>query len=490
MRLIGSSIERLLVKYKGAFTQPSFKNFTALAKGWLLCSGRHSISRVIQFIPEGWGSNHSRYDNFFSRARWEPDDLSMHLVPLVLELIPEAMDVHASVDDTLAYRSGAHIWGAGMHYDALRSNDGRGVKRVVSLAFGQSWVIVSLLVPVPWNGSRLLAVPVLFRLDRSKSTCPADDYRKRSELAADLVELLCRWLPSSRRLRLLGDDEYASKIVAKRIAALVQEEQDDKRNGRRRSLPEKVELCGPMDMDAAFFAPPPPYDGRGRPRKKGLRLPSPQPLAAESLTPWKAKEVHIDGRDVEVLTKTQVGLWYSVTGSCLVRMVVTRDPKGRINDRASFMTEATVTVEQVIVSYSYRWSQEVLHRNLKQYFGLDDPQNGWWRHPGGQRRDDRRPGPAPHTSRGARAATRTVPFVLVVYATVEIWYLTNGHPADDIAQARCRAPWYVRKCEPSFADMLAAARREILFPGLFRGTASTTGSVEIDLDLVELLLAA
>lgn len=487
MSFLRSSIERLLVNYNNAFTQPSFETFTALAKGWLLCSGRHSISRVIQFIPEGWGSSHSRFYNFFSRARWEPDDLSMHLVPMVLELIPEDEVVLASVDDTLAHRSGAHIWGAGMHYDALRSNYGRGAKRVASFAFGHSWVIVSLLVPVPWNRYRLLALPVLFRLYRSKKTCPADDYRKRSELAADLVELLCRWLPSTRHLSLLGDDEYATKIVATRIATLEKEVANER---RRLSLPQTIVLCGPITMKAEFYAPPPPYQSRGRPRKKGPRLPSPRRLAADDSTPWEVEVVHIYGRDVEILSKTQVGLWYESTGTRVVRMVVTRDPKGRIDDRAYFMTDPSATVEQVIVSYSHRWSQEVLHRNLKQHFGLDDPQNGWWRHPKGQRRDDRRPGPAPHESRGARAATRTVPFVLVVYATVEIWYLTNGHPAEDVASARERAPWNVRKCEPSFADMLAAARREILFPSLFDGTASTTGSLEIDLDLVELLLAA
>ena len=57
MNLRGSSIERLLVNFKNAFTQPSLKNFVELAEGWILCQGRHSISRVIQFIPKGWGSN-------------------------------------------------------------------------------------------------------------------------------------------------------------------------------------------------------------------------------------------------------------------------------------------------------------------------------------------------------------------------------------------------------------------------------------------------
>lgn len=487
MSFIRSSIERLLVNYRSAFTQPSFENFASLAKGWILCSGRHSISRVIQFIPEGWGSSHSRFYSFFSRARWEPDDLSMQLVAAVLELIPDEEVIVASVDDTLAYRNGAHIWGAGMHYDALRSNYGRGSKRVASMAFGHSWVIVSLLVPAPWNRNRSLAVPVLFRLYRSKKTCPAKDYRKRSELAADLVELLCRWLPSNRHLRLLGDDEYATKTVATRIAKLNKEATEEK---RPLSLPETIVLCGPLTMEAAFFDLPPEYEGKGRPRKKGRRLPSPRKLAKDDSVPWQVTPTHIYGRDVEILTKTQIGLWYQSIGSRVVRMVVTRDPRGRIDDRAYFITDPMLSAEQVIVSYSHRWSQEVLHRNLKQHFGLDDPQNGWWRHPSGQRRDDRRPGPAPHESRGARAATRTAPFILVLYATVEIWYLTNGRPEQDVQRARQRAPWNVGKREPSFTDMLASARREILFPGIFDGTASDTGCLEIDLDLVELLLAA
>ena len=81
-----------------------------------------------------------------------------------------------------------------------------------------------------------------------------------------------------------------------------------------------------------------------------------------------------------------------------------------------------------------------------------------------------------------------MPFVIVVYATVEIWYLIHGHPVDDVVRTRNRAPWNTAKCEPSFADRLAAARREILFPGLLDVTGQATGCLEIDLDLLELLL--
>ncbi len=483
-----SSIRSLFVKFKSAFTEPSFQNVVDLAEGWILCIGRHSISRAIQFMPN-WDGQHTRFYDFFARSRWEPEDLSAQRVRIVLNLIPEQMTVYATVDDTLAYRSGPHMWGAGMHYDALRSNYGPCAKRVVSLAFGHRWVFIALWVPVPWNRMRLLAIPVLGRLYRSKKTCPAEDDLKRSEIAAEMVELLCRWIPSSRRLRLLGDDEYACRIVAHRIATLLQEAKDDTRK-RRPCLPATIELCGPMAMDAAFYAPPTPRTGRGRPRRKGPRLPSPHQLARDDSKPWVVKKLQIYGRTVTVLTKTQVGLWYSVTGTCLVRMVVTRDPNGRINDRAYFATNAMLTVAKIIVSYSHRWSQEVLHRNLKQCFGLDDPQNGWWRHPAGQRRDVRSPGAAAHATRGEHAVTRTVPFVLVIYATVEIGYLTNGQPAADVARARNRAPWNVKKRDPSFADRLAAVRRRILFPDIFEGPHPASGSAKIDLDLVELLLAA
>ena len=38
----------ILESFRGCFTRPSFENFVALVGGWVLCQGRHSISRVVQ----------------------------------------------------------------------------------------------------------------------------------------------------------------------------------------------------------------------------------------------------------------------------------------------------------------------------------------------------------------------------------------------------------------------------------------------------------
>jgi hypothetical protein len=95
-------------------------------------------------------------------------------------------------------------------------------------------------------------------------------------------------------------------------------------------------------------------------------------------------------------------------------MIVTRDPRGRIEDRACFITDPREGVESIARCFSLRWTQEEMHHNVKQHLGLEDPRNGWWRRPKGQRRDEKVPGPQPHEQRGADAVGRTVPFVSTV----------------------------------------------------------------------------
>jgi hypothetical protein len=101
-----------------------------------------------------------------------------------------------------------------------------------------------------------------------------------------------------------------------------------------------------------------------------------------------------------------------------------------------------------------------MHRDVKQHLGLEDPQNGWWRNPAGDR-PEKIAGPQPHATRGEKAVRRTAPIGFLVYALVVISYLRTGTPEADVRRARKLAPWYLHKTEPSFADMLAFARREL-----------------------------
>jgi hypothetical protein len=326
-----------------------------------------------------------------------------------------------------------------------------------------AWSLVELCacLRLPWNSERVIAIPIAFRLYRSRKRCPAGQYRKRTELARELLEMVSGWSEPEREIHLIGDTEYACRALV-------------------RGLPQRIVFIGPMHIDAALYAPPPPNQRRGRPRKKGKRLRSPKQLIDAKHIRWQARTLTLYGRQVEVLVKTQTALWYRVAASRLVRIIVTRDPKGRIDDRAYFSTDADLIVDQVAESFSQRWSQEEMHHNVKHHLGLEDPQNGWWRRVAGRRRDTRVAGPQPHALRGKLAATRTVPFVLTTYAIVVLWYFANGNAREDVERVRRRAPWYRHKTQPAFGDMLAALRRHLWAERNISEPSANQGSAKID----------
>jgi len=416
--------------------------------------------------------HHSIFYFFFSRASWIPEKLGKYVLKLVLKLLPKDARIVLTVDDTLCRKSGAQIWGGAMHHDALLSNYGREKSSVKVFSFGHNWVIVCICIQTPWNKDRFMAIPIAFRLYRSKKRCPKNKYKKRTVLAQEIMKELEKWIPEDRHVILAGDTEYACRELV-------------------RGLPERFVFVGPMHMDAALFNPPPPKNkGRGRPRVKGKRLLSPRKLIAASKIQWKSHKMVLYGKTVTVLIKSITCLWYTVAGSKLVRMIVTRDPKGRFEDRAYFITDPEMTTEDIARTFSLRWTQEEMHRNVKQHMGLEDPQNGWWRRSKGRRRNKKIPGPQPHKERGAKAVSRTVPFVLTVYALVVIWYFSYGCSQEDVKRARRRAPWYREKTEPSFGDMIAALRRHLWAERNFSEPTTEQGAAKINAALLESLCAA
>jgi len=443
---IPSVLLPLLASFGECFTRPGFDNFATLVTGWILCPGRHTISRVLQAFAGSGRSrskHHSTYYRFLSRGAWTADSLGRVLLRLLLDSLPK--EIEAQVDDTLCKKGGPHFFGAGMHHDASGSTYGRGTRagRLVRFAFGHNWVVVSVWLPCPWRPGRGFAVPLLLRLYRSRKLCPQQEQRKRTELAAEMVRLLLSWLPEGRRLHLTGDGAYACKTLV-------------------RDLPENAVFTGPMVMDAALYKQPKPQRGRGRPRRVGQRLLSPQKRAAQKNARWDKIIVMLYGKKVSLRTQSWTCLWYTVAGTRLVRVVLTKDPKGHAQTRAYFCTDPGRTAVEILTAYAHRWTLEVAFHDGKQAMGLEDPQNGWWRRPAGCSSAKKRPGPQPKGDRGKQAVLHTVPLAFTAYAVVLIWYLRNGNPKGDVARVRRCAPWYRHKQDPSFADMLAALRRAIL----------------------------
>jgi hypothetical protein len=168
------SLVELVDNFSSIFSAPSLSNFTALVRGWVLCVGARTISPVIQLgdFSDEQRRHHSVLYRLLSRAKWVADELGACIFRLVLRLIPDGLPVVLVVDDTLCRKGGAHIWGAAMHHDPLLSNYGRGKSAVKFFSFGHNWVIVCACLPLPWNRERVIAIPIAFRLYRSKKRCP------------------------------------------------------------------------------------------------------------------------------------------------------------------------------------------------------------------------------------------------------------------------------------------------------------------------------
>jgi hypothetical protein len=417
-----SSFAELVLSFASVFTQPSFVNLVTLLAGWVFCLGRHTITNMIVAAGAVETKHFSCFHRFFSRAVWNFDSLGLVLLKLALRFVPEGEPVLLAVDDTLGRKTGRHIWGAGMHHDPLRSTPTRPV-----FSFGHSWVVLSAVIPLPFIEHRVFAIPILSRLYRKKAKkrrpgrpkgerkCTGEarprEYRTRPELATEMLEIAAGWL-DGRRFRVVGDSEYSGKSVS-------------------RPLPAEGDLVGRMPMNAALYAEPPaPRPGRrGRPRKKGERLPNPAELAKSRKVPWTKARVDIYGRKVRVWYKTIRALWYNSAGTRPLNIVVVRDPSGKRRDDCFFTTDLSMTPTEIIETVARRWALEVTFRDAKQSLGFEEPQS-WSR----------------------KAVERTAPMAFVLYGLTVLWYAQHG---EALRQGWfVKRPWYRKKRSASFADML------------------------------------
>ena len=193
-----------------------------------------------------------------------------------------------------------------------------------------------------------------------------------------------------------------------------------------------------LRKDAALYGLPPQRPGRrGRPRRKGDRLPSLATLAAT--TAFTQVTVTRYGGAAVISAATVTCLWPTVFGTRQVTVVLIRDRSAAGYDLALVTTDAAATAAQVIERYPSRWPVEVTLEDARQVFGAGQARN-----------------------RTARAVERTIPFQLACQAITTCWYATAGHDPADVADHRARAPWYASKAQPSTADMAAKLRRVII----------------------------
>jgi hypothetical protein len=240
------------------------------------------------------------------------------------------------------------------------------------------------------------------------------NHRTRPQLAVELITLVSTWFPNDDIL-VSGDSAYGGKSVLSH-------------------LPANVHLISHVHPKGALYEPPPPRlpGTKGARRKKGKRLPGMAAWAANKKQPWTELTFDQFGLHATLAVKTQQALYYKAGGGQLLTIVLTRDLEGKRPQQMFYCTKLDWDARQILSAYACRWAIECTFEACKQFLGLEDPAN-----------------------RLPLAVQRTAPMALLMYTLVVVWFHQVGHR---LVRFPYR-PWYRRKQEPSFADMLTTLRR-------------------------------
>src|SRR5829696_9206132 len=398
----------VLAAFAPCFTVRTFATFQALVVGFLAQPGARTVTGMLTGAGLAGRRHHDLAYRFFASARWSADQVGLVVAGLAVGLLPANAPLLVAVDDTLLRRTGRQLHGSAWHHDGA----GPGRHRP---AWGHRWVVLGVLVGVPFVAHRPLCLPVLARLWRPGAT----DHTP-SVLARELLDLLTERFPE-RAVHLVGDAAYATRAW--------------------RGLPGRATVTTRLRCDAALHAPAPAPTGLpGRPRVKGARLPDLTMIAGMTRYRWTLARMRCYGKTTNQELLVLRCLWYGVLGGQPVQVVLARAPGAPDGyDLALVSTDLDATGAELVERYAARWEIEQAFLDSKHRFGIADAR-----------------------IRRQRSVERVVPFTLAATSLAIIWYTRHGQPAQDLAAYRARAPWYTTKQAVSVADMLTALRRVLL----------------------------
>lgn len=225
-------------------------------------------------------------------------------------------------------------------------------------------------------------------------------------------------------------------------------------------LDTRVRFVGRLRGDAALYDPKPApakAGQRGPKAKKGPRLPSPKEAAAKADRKrttlgewvWAAVEVMAYGSTRSLQAVSYVAVWPTVLGLRPIRVVVVRDPSGRMRDCYLFTTDLEASVGWVITQFAWRWSIEVLFRSSKQVLDIEAPQH-WCQ----------------------ESVEKLAPWVWSMQSVIMVWYITSGRELAEALELRARmGEW---DSEWSLRHMIQVLRSAILNATINPNSAEAT----------------
>jgi hypothetical protein len=398
------------------FRERSWRHAEVLLIGAILAPGRRTVASILRISGLCRERRFVNYHRALNRAVWSGRAAACVLLGLLLDAFVPKGPVLLGLDDTIERRRGKRIAAKGIYRDPVRSSHGHFVK-----ASGLRWLSLMLLVPISWAG-RVWALPFLTVLAPSERHCRERGLRhkKLTDWGRQLALQARRWMPG-RQLVLVTDSGFSALEF---LAAL---------------LRQRITCVTRLRLDAALYRPAPNRrpGAVGRPRTKGARLPSLAKVLADKATPWRRVAVpgwYGEGeRIVEIRSDTAV--WrHAGLPVVPIRWVLLRDPCRRSDPQALLCTDPAQEPLLIIAWFVQRWRLEVTFREVRDHLGVET-QRQW----------------------SDKAIARTTPCLLGLFSVVALL----AARLDSRARVRVSASAWYHKRRPTFADTLAAVRREI-----------------------------
>jgi hypothetical protein len=265
MGILPPDVRTIIEVFRPLFSERVWPHVQLLLVGALLTVGRRTVTGVLRTMGLSGERRFKTYHRVLSRARWSGLATSRVLLDLLVKTFVPTGPLVMGLDDTIERRWGPKIATRGIYRDPVRSSRGHMIK-----VSGLRWLSLMLLTPIPWAG-RVWALPFLTLL------CPSERYyaaygrthRLLTERARQMLRTVQRWLPA-RHIVVVADRGFAALAL---LAAVTNH---------------TLSVVTRLRLDAALYEPAPPRraSDRGRPRKKGQRLPTLAQVLADPNTRW------------------------------------------------------------------------------------------------------------------------------------------------------------------------------------------------------------
>jgi hypothetical protein len=445
--MLPSGFAPLLLAFAPLFRARVWERAQLLLLGAILAPGKRTVCSVLRVAGLNAEPHFQNYHRVLNRARWSSRAASRILLGLLLKAFGGSGPILVGLDDTIERRWGKKIQARGIYRDPVRSSRSHFVK-----TSGLRWLSLMLLVEIPWAG-RVWALPFLTVL------APSERYhQKRQQRHKTLVDWgrqmllqLRRWLPE-RPVVLVVDSGYAALEFLGCLA--------------NRKQP--ITCITRLRLDAQFYAPVlPRRKGQiGRPRRKGVRLPSLQQRLMDRKTKWSKVIVphwySAGPRTIQIATGTAV--WYRVGLPVVpLRWMLIRDPQQQFRPQALLSTNLEVAPQQAVQWFVMRWQLETTFAEVRAKLGVES-QRHW----------------------SDLAIARTTPCLLGLFSLVTL-FAADLHRRGKL-QFRSSA-WY-RKPRLTFSDPIATVRQQLWNNSLFAWSSPAQDPIKTSCLLLQHLTEA